>query len=93
MIVYLLTLIFSYGAIALLVVFAPELRAGLAQIGRSPMSRFFSHMAESEIGERGRRSGRAAESVRDRRDHRDRARSVARRVRAVRLADGGEGVG
>src|SRR6185312_13086804 len=35
MIVYLLTLIFSYGAIALLVVFAPELRAALAQIGRS----------------------------------------------------------
>jgi diadenylate cyclase len=51
MILYLLTLIFSYGAIALLVVFAPELRAGLAQIGRSPMSRFFSHMAEGEVGE------------------------------------------
>jgi diadenylate cyclase len=51
MIVYLLTLIFSYGAIALLVVFAPELRAGLAQIGRSPMSRLFSEMAVSQIGE------------------------------------------
>ena len=51
MIVYLLTLIFSYGAIALLVVFAPELRAGLAQIGRSPMSRFFAHMGESEVGD------------------------------------------
>lgn len=51
MILYLLTLIFSYGAIALLIVFAPELRAGLAQIGRTPMSRLFSHMAESEIGE------------------------------------------
>jgi diadenylate cyclase len=51
MIVYLLTLVFSYGAIALLVVFAPELRAGLAQIGRSPMSRFFPHMAETEIGD------------------------------------------
>ena len=51
MIVYLLTLIFSYGAIALLVVFAPELRAALAQIGRSPMSRFFAHMAESEIAD------------------------------------------
>ncbi|HEY4218353.1 MAG TPA: diadenylate cyclase CdaA [Gemmatimonadaceae bacterium] len=51
MILYLLTLIFSYGAIALLIVFAPELRAGLAQIGRTPMSRFFSHMGESEIGE------------------------------------------
>jgi len=51
MIVYLLTLIFSYGAIALLVVFAPELRAALAQIGRSPMSRLFGHMRESEIAD------------------------------------------
>jgi diadenylate cyclase len=51
MIIYLLTLVFSYGAIALLVVFAPELRATLAQIGRSPMSRFFTHMGESEIGD------------------------------------------
>ena len=42
MIVYLLALVFSYGAIALLVVFAPELRAALAQIGRSPLSRFFA---------------------------------------------------
>jgi diadenylate cyclase len=51
MIVYLLTLIFSYGAIALLVVFAPELRAALAQIGRSPMSRLFAEMRESEIAD------------------------------------------
>jgi diadenylate cyclase len=51
MIVYLLTLVFSYGAIALLVVFAPELRAALAQIGKSPMSRFFTHMAENEIAD------------------------------------------
>lgn len=51
MIVYLLTLVFSYGAIALLVVFAPELRAALAQIGRSQMSRFFTHMREAEIAD------------------------------------------
>jgi diadenylate cyclase len=51
MIVYLLGLIFSYGAIALLVVFAPELRAALAQIGRSPMSRFLVNMRESEIAD------------------------------------------
>ena len=51
MIVYLLTLVFSYGAIALLVVFAPELRAALAQIGRSPMSRFFTHMRDAEIAD------------------------------------------
>ncbi len=51
MIVYLIGLIFSYGAIALLVVFAPELRAALAQIGRSPMSRFLANMRESEIAD------------------------------------------
>jgi len=51
MIVYLLKLIFSYGAIALLVVFAPELRAALAQIGRSPMSRLFGGMDKAEIAD------------------------------------------
>jgi len=51
MIVYLLTLIFSYGAIALLVVFAPELRAALAQIGQSPMSRLLGRMHETEVGD------------------------------------------
>jgi diadenylate cyclase len=51
MIVYLLTLVFSYGAFALLIVFAPELRGALAQIGRSPMSRLFGHMAGSEVGD------------------------------------------
>src|SRR6478735_6976154 len=51
MIVYLLKLIFSYGAIALLVVFAPELRAALAQIGRSPMSRLFGQLDKAAIGD------------------------------------------
>ena len=51
MIVYLLGLVFSYGAIALLVVFAPELRAALAQIGRTPMSRLFANMRESQIAD------------------------------------------
>jgi diadenylate cyclase len=51
MILYLLALIFSYGAIALLVVCAPELRGALARIGRSPMSRLFADMRETEIGE------------------------------------------
>lgn len=51
MIVYLLTLMFGYGAIALLVVFAPELRAGLALLGRSPMSRFFVDMGKSEVAD------------------------------------------
>jgi diadenylate cyclase len=51
MIVYLLQLIFSYGAIALLVIFAPELRAALARLGRSPMSRFFERLAESDVAD------------------------------------------
>jgi diadenylate cyclase len=51
MIVYLLKLIFSYGAFALIVVFAPELRAALAQIGRSPMSRLFGGMDKAEIAD------------------------------------------
>jgi diadenylate cyclase len=51
MILYLLKLIFSYGAIALLVVFAPELRAALAQIGRSPMSRLFGQIDKAAIGD------------------------------------------
>jgi len=49
MIVYLLGEVFKYAAFALIVVFAPELRATLAQIGRSPMSRFFTHMPASEV--------------------------------------------
>jgi diadenylate cyclase len=51
MIVAILKVIFGYGAIALLVVFAPELRAALAQIGRSPMSRFFTNMGAHEVAE------------------------------------------
>ncbi len=51
MILYLLAFISSYGFIALLVVFAPELRGALALIGRSPLSRLFAEMKGSEIGE------------------------------------------
>lgn len=41
MITYLLGLVFTYGAFALLVVFQPELRAALAHLGRSRLTRFF----------------------------------------------------
>lgn len=53
MIVYLLGLVFSYSGIALLVAFAPELRAALAKIGRSPFARFFGfgQMRESEVAD------------------------------------------
>jgi len=51
MIAELLRLVYTYGAIALLIIFAPELRIMLAYIGRSPMGRFFRHLGESEVAE------------------------------------------
>lgn len=41
MLTYLLGLVFTYGAFALLVIFQPELRAALAHIGQSQVTRFF----------------------------------------------------
>ena len=41
MISYLLGLILTYGAFALLIVFQPELRSGLARLGQSRLMRFF----------------------------------------------------
>ena len=53
MIIYLLTVVSGYGVIALLVVFAPEIRAALAQLGRSRLfSRVFGRMKEAEVGDR-----------------------------------------
>jgi diadenylate cyclase len=40
-ITYLLGLVFTYGAFALLIVFQPELRSALAAIGHSPVTRLF----------------------------------------------------
>lgn len=51
MITYLLTLVYTYGAIALLIIFAPELRIALSVIGRSPMLRFFRHMGETDVAD------------------------------------------
>ncbi|HEX4682163.1 MAG TPA: diadenylate cyclase CdaA [Gemmatimonadaceae bacterium] len=48
-IVYILTWILNWAPVVLVVIFAPELRAALAQIGRSPVSRLFGSMRESEI--------------------------------------------
>lgn len=52
MIVYLLQLVLQYGAFALLIVFQPELRAALAQLGRTPMARLLHRMGETEVAER-----------------------------------------
>lgn len=49
MITYLMSQIFTYGALALLVVFAPELRAALANIGRSPLARIFGPSNPSAV--------------------------------------------
>lgn len=51
MITYVLTQLYTYGAFALLIIFAPELRAALAHLGRSPMTRFLSRMEASEVAE------------------------------------------
>ena len=51
MITYLLDLVFTYGAFAALIIFQPELRAGLAHLGQSRVTRFFRRMEEVEVAE------------------------------------------
>lgn len=51
MITHLLGFVFQYGAIALLVVFAPELRAALAQLGQARFARLFHQMEQREVAE------------------------------------------
>jgi diadenylate cyclase len=51
MITYLLGFVFQYGAIALLVVFAPELRAALAHLGQARFARVFRQMEQREVAE------------------------------------------
>lgn len=48
-ITYVLEIIFGYGAIAALVIFQPELRSGLARIGRSRLVHEMEHLPESEL--------------------------------------------
>ena len=63
MISYLLGLILTYGAFALLIVFQPELRSGLARLGSSRLMRFFyrgeAHAVAEEITEAVDRLSRA----------------------------------
>jgi diadenylate cyclase len=58
MITSLLGLVFQYGAIALLIVFQPELRAGLAHLGRT--RRFLGQMGDEAVAEE---IARAAETL------------------------------
>ena len=51
MITYVLGFVVQYGAIALLVVFAPELRAALAHLGQARFARLFRQMEQREVAE------------------------------------------
>jgi diadenylate cyclase len=51
MITFVLGFVFQYGAIALLVVFAPELRAALAHLGQARFARVFREMEQREVTE------------------------------------------
>jgi diadenylate cyclase len=51
MITYLLGLVFTYGAFAALIIFQPELRAALAHLGQSPVTRLFRRMDTGEVVE------------------------------------------
>jgi diadenylate cyclase len=51
MITYLLGFVFQYGAIALLVVFAPELRSALAHLGQARFGGLFRQMEQREVAE------------------------------------------
>jgi diadenylate cyclase len=50
-ITYLLGLVFTYGALAALIVLQPELRSALAQLGHSPVTRFFRRIETSEVAD------------------------------------------
>jgi diadenylate cyclase len=51
MITYVLGFVFQYGAIALLVVFAPELRSALAHLGQARFAGLFRQMQQREVAE------------------------------------------
>src|SRR5919202_2277017 len=51
MITYLRGLVFTFVLFAALVIFQPELRAALAHLGTSPLTRLFRRMEESEVAE------------------------------------------
>lgn len=51
MITFLLGFVVQYGAIALLVIFAPELRAALAHLGRARFARVFRQREQREVAE------------------------------------------
>lgn len=51
MIRHLLGVVYTYGFFALLIIFQPELRTALAQLGQTPITRWFRHHVPSEAHE------------------------------------------
>lgn len=51
MITYLLRVLFTYGALAGVIIFQPELRQALAHLGQSRVTRFLRRMGPSEVAE------------------------------------------
>ena len=51
MIVYLLRLLFTYGALAGVIIFQPELRQALAHLGQSRVTRFLRRLGQSEVAD------------------------------------------
>lgn len=49
MIAYLLGLVFTYGAFALLIIFQPELRAALAHLGQAPVTKLFRRLDQGPV--------------------------------------------
>lgn len=49
MITYLLGLVFTYGVFALLIIFQPELRAALAHIGQTPVTRLVKRVEQGPV--------------------------------------------
>jgi diadenylate cyclase len=49
LVLYVLTNLFQYGVVAMLIIFQPELRSGLARIGRARSFRFLSNLQQREL--------------------------------------------
>jgi diadenylate cyclase len=49
LVLYVLTNVFQYGVVAMLIIFQPELRSGLARIGRARSFRFLSNLQQREL--------------------------------------------
>lgn len=58
MIRHLLGVVYTYGFFALLIIFQPELRTALAQLGQTPVTRWFRHQAPADA-----REGEIADAV------------------------------